>query len=299
MQFQQLSAFKAVYELGTVTAAADYIHITQPAVSRLIASLETKVGFKLFQRVKGRLLPTEKGQAFYQEVAKAYGAIENLSTSAEEIKQSHHGSLHIAAFPMLSSFLLPKLLAQFIVKHPNLVTSLKTFRSEEIQRKTALQACDVGFALLPEVTEGVESIELQSECVCILHKDSPLAQHPQITPTLLQGTPLISCEKDDTQLQVDRAFKKHRVKRNEVAEVSLATAVASLVANGVGAAIIDPFSAQLAVEHHDSIIIKPFSPKVTFSFFIMLPSLKRRSNLVENFVNEFIEHALKLGAVRL
>tara|TARA_R110000744_G_scaffold98144_5_gene189638 strand:+ start:6144 stop:7049 length:906 start_codon:yes stop_codon:yes gene_type:complete len=297
MQFQQLNAFKAVYELGTVTAAADFIHITQPAVSRLIVSLERNVGFQLFQRVKGRLLPTDKGQAFYLEVSKAYSAIESLSDCAKDIKNSHHGSLHIAAFPMLSANFLPKILAKFLKEHRDISTSLKTYRSEEVQRRTALQSCDIGFALLPEVTEGVTRIAIECNCVCILPPNSPLAHLSVITPDLLAEQSLISCEKDDTQQLVDSAFRKKKVKQKEVVEVSLASAIATLVGEGIGASIVDPFSAQYAVDVHPGVIIKPFKPNIPFRFFILLPSLRTRSEVVDNFISLFFLQAEQAGIV--
>ena len=298
MQFQQLNAFKSVYELGTVTAAADYIHITQPAVSRLIASLERNIGFILFQRIKGRLLPTEKGKAFYIEVSKAYGALESLSESASDIKNSSFGSLHIAAFPMLSCNFLPNLLGKFLAKQQNLHSSLKTYRSEEVLRRTALQSCDIGFALLPEVTTGVTSIKVECNCVCILPHDSPLAEHSVITPSDLEGHALISCERDDTQRQVDIVFHKAKIKRNEVAEVSLAIAIASLVSEGVGASIVDPFSAKYSAGNNVNILIKEFEPSILFSFFILLPSLRAKSEIVDQFIELFF-HEAKLAGIEL
>lgn len=295
MQFQQLNAFKAVYELGTVTAAADYIHITQPAVSRLIASLERNIGFPLFQRVKGRLLATEKGKAFYLEVSKAYNALESLSQSAADIKNGSFGSLYISAFPMLSSNFLPQLLGKFLAKNKNLHSSLKTYRSEEVLRRTALQSCDIGFALLPEITEGVTSIQVECNCVCILPQGSPLTALPQITPHDLEGHPIISCEKDYTQQQVDKAFYKAKVKRNEVAEVSLAIAIASLVSEGVGAAIVDPFSAKYSVSNGSGIVIKEFSPSIPFRFFILLPALRAKSEIIDQFIEMFFLEAKSAG----
>ena len=72
MKFSYVRAFKAVYELGTVTSAANHLFVTQPAISRLISQLEEELGFELFERIKGRLLPTDQGRAFYQEVCLLY-----------------------------------------------------------------------------------------------------------------------------------------------------------------------------------------------------------------------------------
>lgn len=295
MQFQQLNAFKAVFELGTVTAAADFVHITQPAVSRLIASLERNVGFKLFQRVKGRLIPTDKGYAFYLEVAKAYGAIESLEQSAIDIGQKEQGSLHISAFPMLSSCFLPQVLAHMIVDSDNLSSSLKTYRSEEVLRRTALQSCDIGFALLPEITEGVTSIEVTCDSVCILPPRSPLAHLDIITPLDLCGQPVIRCEQDVTQQSIEQVFKQHGANFNDVAEVSLASAIASLVSYGAGSAIVDPFSAHAAIGAGQNIIVKPFEPRIEFKFFILFPTLKVRSEIANKFVKLFFELAASEG----
>ncbi len=295
MQFQQLNAFKAVFELGTVTAAADFIHITQPAVSRLIGSLERKVGFKLFQRVKGRLIPTDKGYAFYLEVAKAYNAIESLEQSAIDIGQKEQGSLHISAFPMLSACFLPQVLAQMIVDTDNLASSLKTYRSEEVLRRTALQSCDIGFALLPEITAGVTSIEVTCDSVCILPPHSPLASLDIITPTDLSAQPLICCEQDVTQQSIEQVFKHHGAKFNAVAEVSLASAIASLVSFGAGSAIVDPFSARAAISAGQNITVRPFEPKIEFKFFILFPTLKVRSEIANKFVTLFFELAAREG----
>ena len=76
MNFSHVRAFKAVFELGTVTGAANYLHVTQPAISHLIAALEDDLGFQLFDRVKGRLLPTDEGRSFYSGfVSKTCGRV--------------------------------------------------------------------------------------------------------------------------------------------------------------------------------------------------------------------------------
>jgi DNA-binding transcriptional LysR family regulator len=118
-----------------------------------------------------------------------------------------------------------------------------------------------------------------------------------ITPELLADHPLVSCEKDDTQQLVDKAFRKKKLKQKEVAEVSLASAIATLVAEGVGAAIVDPFSAQYASEVHPGVVIKPFKPSIPFRFFILLPSLRTRSEVLDKFIALFIKQAEQLGVV--
>jgi hypothetical protein len=65
---RQIEALKAVIEHSTVSAAAKVLHVSQPAMSKLIAHLEAEAGLQLLARIKGRLTPTEPGMRLYDEV---------------------------------------------------------------------------------------------------------------------------------------------------------------------------------------------------------------------------------------
>lgn len=91
MKLTQLNAFKAVVECQTVTAAAERLNLSQPAVSRLISGLEQRIGFQLFIRKGNRLELSDEGQAFYLEVAKVFDAVSGLSQSASSIRSRHFG----------------------------------------------------------------------------------------------------------------------------------------------------------------------------------------------------------------
>lgn len=298
MKFQQLSAFKAVYELGTMTAAAEHIHITQPAISRLISSLEHQLGFQLFQRIKGRLLPTDQGKAFYFEVARAFSALDTLEDSARDIRAHHHGSLHITAFPMLSNSFLPRILGQFLGTDSSLKASLTSYRSEEVLRRTEIQSCDVGFALIEAFRPSPSVITqvVKGDCVCIIPSDSPLAGKSYLVPEDLADIPFIRYESEDsTQQELDQLLRGYGVRSNDVLEVSFANVAAMLVGEGIGAAVVDPFTALNAKQCGLNILIKAFQPKVSFQFHVLYPALRPISNVTEGFVRFFFARAEETG----
>ena len=68
---RQIEAFKAIVETASVTAAAANMHVSQPSVSRLLHSLEEAVGFNLFERRKGRLVPAELSGAIGVDKARS------------------------------------------------------------------------------------------------------------------------------------------------------------------------------------------------------------------------------------
>ncbi|WP_265233897.1 LysR family transcriptional regulator [Lyngbya sp. CCAP 1446/10] len=90
INFEWYRSFIEVYRVGTVSGAAQVLHLTQPAVSQHLAALESALGNQLFQRTPRRMVPTEAGQRLYTQVA---GAIEKLESvphknSTAEIPQT-------------------------------------------------------------------------------------------------------------------------------------------------------------------------------------------------------------------
>ncbi|RZI79903.1 MAG: LysR family transcriptional regulator, partial [Pseudomonas sp.] len=97
MNFKQIETFRAVMVSGSMTAAAQALHTSQPNVSRLIAQLERANGFKLFERVGARLVPTDEGAQFFADVERAFIGLHSLENSAQHLKRGGTGRLRIGA----------------------------------------------------------------------------------------------------------------------------------------------------------------------------------------------------------
>jgi DNA-binding transcriptional LysR family regulator len=77
-------SFVAVYRVGTVSGAAQVLHLTQPAVSQHLAALESALGHPLFQRTPRRMLPTEEGKRLYTQVAAGIEQLESITLKMPE-----------------------------------------------------------------------------------------------------------------------------------------------------------------------------------------------------------------------
>jgi DNA-binding transcriptional LysR family regulator len=88
--------------VGTVTAAADMLNTSQPAVSRSIQQMEVAIGLKLFRRDKGRLLPTAQALALHDEVKKSFLGLENICRAAANLRSFQSGSVSIVCAPAFS-----------------------------------------------------------------------------------------------------------------------------------------------------------------------------------------------------
>ncbi len=294
MKLSQLNAFRAIVECQTVTAAAEQLHLSQPAVSRLLSGLEDQLGFKLFNRKKNSMSLSDEGQAFYLEVAKVFDAISGLTCSADSIRTGHFGSLNIAAMPLLSNAFLPRIVAQLLQQAPQLKVSFKTYRSEEVIRRIQSQAMDIGFAFVNEPLAGVLAQRIECQCVCLLPSQSDLAKKEVVDIADIANQRLIRHEKDIIQVHLDSLFNRYGLKTIEQIEVSFASTAAALVREGVGLTITDPFTAHMAIEHPD-VTMRPLAFNLTFEFDILYPALRPIHRYSAQFIEQFIRLADAMG----
>lgn len=303
MKLSQLNAFKAVIECQTVTAAAERLNLSQPAVSRLLVALEQRLGFQLFIRKGNRLLLSDDGEAFYLEVIRAFEAISGLDHAASSIRANRFGSLNIAAMPLLSNAFLPRTLARFLHQTSQMKVALKTYRSEDVVRRVQSQTTDIGFAFIDEPLAGVRAQRVKCESVCLLPACSSLAKKSHIDLDDLAELPLIRHEKDVSQRQFDALLRRYQLNMTERIEVSLATTAAALVREGLGMAITDPFTARIYSEHKE-VIERPLAFSLPFEFEVLYPALRPLNRHAQRFIKHFIELSedmeivLSIGPIR-
>src|SRR5690606_27263799 len=173
-QIRQLEAFQAVMENGSITRAAITLHISQPAVSKLIAELERKCGFKLFQRQGNRLTVTAEGQLLFNEVQRMIISSEDIQLKVREIREQRFGTLNIAAFPALCTRILPGIVTRFIQSHPNVRPLMTSSGSRFLIEWVTAQRSDIGIGLLAKDRPGIRLVKImQVEGVCALPPGHP------------------------------------------------------------------------------------------------------------------------------
>jgi len=139
-----LLAFRQTMLTGSVTRAAAQLGRTQPAISRLLKELEEDVAFRLFERVRGRLVPTPEGRLFFEEVQRSFRGLDRLGEVAAEIRQGRHGTLRLAAMPAAAASFLPGVLRRFAATSPGMAVDVAVQSSVEVVRLVQLQESDLG-----------------------------------------------------------------------------------------------------------------------------------------------------------
>jgi DNA-binding transcriptional LysR family regulator len=284
MNFKQIEAFRAVMLSGSMTAAADALHTSQPNISRLIAQLERHVGFKLFERVAGRLLPTAEGASLFADVERAFTGLNDLERSAQNIRRGGTGRLRIGAVPSLTLTLLPRVIQRFRQQNPDVAISIHTNDSPTVAHWAASQFCDLGLASY--VGEDMPGVDTRIICdvpgVCVFPKGHRLAALACVTPEDLQGEEFISLSQNDgSRTRIDRAFPSDKAYRKLNLETHHAATVCALVALQLGVSIVSPL---VAAEYlHTGIETRPFQPHIRFSTYLLRASDRPQSLLSQRF----------------
>ena len=277
MNVRQLEAFKAIMELGSFTRAAEKLHLSQPAVSKLIYLLERTCGYALFQRQKNGVLPTPEAKMLFSEVERVFLSVESVAARAKAIGQFDYGEITLVAFPSLATRILPPILASFMASRPGLKINFYSRNSWLLVDRVATQGVDLGFGMTATERPGVNFEKLCTmDAVCALHPSHRLADRPHIKARDLAGERFIALvEEDRAQIVIDKAFADEGIEREIALKVQLTEACCSLVAAAAGVAIVDPLST--AGFRPDELVVRPFHPAVQQEIFVVTPSFRQPS----------------------
>ncbi len=132
--FAQLEALRRIARTGSFSRAARALHVTQPAVSQQIASLQRALGVQLVQIVRNRPLLTDAGR-FVAERAEIVGReLETLLRETADYRNAERGSLQLAATLTVGNYLLPGLLAHFMRNRPHVVPHVEVANTSAVAR---------------------------------------------------------------------------------------------------------------------------------------------------------------------
>lgn len=268
---------------GTTVRAAEMLHISQPAVSRYLQNLELEVGFALFERHQGRLRPTAEGDALFGEVQNTFAGLGRLYRVAEDIRLLRRGHLRLVVPTPLARGLLPRAIAEFRARHPEVTVTLDIAVRRELRNRVDAQQFDLAFATLPFDYTGAEIIPLVTVSgVCVLPSGHELADRKVIRAKDLLDAPFISLSPDTlARFEIDTVFEDASVRRNLAIETQNASSVCELVAAGLGVSVVDPFTANSFTKM--GIHVRPFRPAITYDYGLLYPAQRPLSQIAEAF----------------
>jgi DNA-binding transcriptional LysR family regulator len=285
MNYRQIEIFATVMRAGTASHAAELLGISQPAVSRAIAQLESSVRFSLFARIHNRLVPTPEARLFLSDVEESFRGLDTLRASAAWIRDQGAGEIKVASLSAISATVVPEAIARFQQDHPDTRITLHVLWSRDVRDRVASGQFDVGLVADEIDTSGVDSRAFTNHrASCVMHRDCELARKELITPADLDGIPLVNYPPEDRwRQQLDEAFRAAGVRPRTVVETTYSATVCALVAQRVGVGFITP----KAVGGADlsDLVVRPFEPEMGVRVLLILPLARQKSQIVRKFID--------------
>jgi DNA-binding transcriptional LysR family regulator len=248
MNGRQIEIFHMVMKLGTVTGAAERLGITQPAVTASLQQTESILGIELFHRTGGRLHPTDEARVLDEEAGRIQDSIGVFRTLANQLKKSLASHLRISTPPIFAHALVPKTVARFVDQHPECVLNITTQHHEEILNSISRDGgpSDLGFTLGVDSRPRIGATEIgKVEIVALIPARWSDLPRSVVSVTDLYANPIIGTfPGEPLGNAVEDMLDQAGIANHHNVRVHNHSVAANLVADGVGATIIDSITAR-------------------------------------------------------
>lgn len=283
--FRQFQAFHAIIERGTVTAAAEHLGISQPAISNLLAQLERGTKLKLFERRRGRLVPTPEAAVLFDEIDTVVRGLDHVNQAVVDLQNQKAGQLQVATSHALAFGFLPSEIAAFGRDRPALTIAFQSQYSGKIQEWVTAGLFEIGICEMPVRHEGLEQRELTFETLCAIPENAGIAAQPRLTPQVLDDFPFIIMGADHMVTRRTReAFHSQGANFRIRCHTDLFRNALNLVKQGLGAAMIDPFT--LAADDGKGYVVRPFEPSILLDIVVVTGRGRPLSAIGQEFLDQ-------------
>lgn len=293
LNLRQIEVFRAIMLSGSISGASKLLFVSQPAVSRLIAYTEQRLGFVLFDRIKGRLYPTPEAHRLFAEVTSLYQSVQRVNDMAESLAENREGQLVIACSPSLGQSLLPLAVAQFGQRFPNVRIVLHTLIPNVLEQALLAHRVELGVAYTPREHPSITALPLiDNRLVAVLPIGHRLAGLRQIDISDLKKEPLIGYSPElPLAMLMGQLFgdseEDQPATRIEVQQAHVACA---MVQAGAGVALVDEMTVKGPT--WTKVVATPLIESVEAPIKLLYLELNPMSRLAKEFIN--VLQSLKL-----
>ncbi|QJD83483.1 LysR family transcriptional regulator [Cohnella herbarum] len=259
LNVHQLHIFYTVAERGSFSAAAQALHMTQPAVTMQVQALEERFGTKLLNRTTKKLVLTEAGHRLLPQARKAVELMRDTDEMMIKFIEELKGRLQFAASLTIGEYVLPRLLGPFLRKFPEVSVDMKVMNTTEIIEAVANQGLDFGIIEAPCDVAGFDAEPvMDDELMLITPANHPFAYRDEVTLEEVIREPMVLREKGSGTRQImEDELLRHGISEENlrvVSEFGSTGAVKSAVEAGLGLSLLSVWT----IKHELSLgLLKP------------------------------------------
>lgn len=272
LTLQKLEIFSWVVQLGSVTRAAEYLGVAQPAVTAHLRDLEKKLGVRLVQRTGRHLVLTDAGIRFHRWAEEMLTRASEMSRELSSLNDGASGMAVIGASMTVGTYALTELLVEYLRQYPNTLVETQIANTKLATEAARTGACDFAVLLLDPKQDlnGLILEPLWEERLLLMaagHDDrigssatlSDIARLPFVGPP----RKLVRRDLEDQAL-----YAQGIPNRQVVLELGHPEAIKRAVIAGVGLAFIEASAVQTEVAHGELRIVRTPEVQITMPIFL-------------------------------
>jgi LysR family nitrogen assimilation transcriptional regulator len=269
LDLRRLRYFVKVAELGSLTRAAEALHVAQPALSQQMRSLEDELGVKLLARGSRGVAPTEAGRRLLQE---ARGLLAGMKTMVERVRgdaSEPEGEVVIGVGQTIGSLLMVPLLELAAKRLPRVRIQVREMLSGLLPDLVRAGSVDFAITYNAATGNGVEAISVLSEEMCLVGQRRLAQRHlgralkEDLPVRALAGLPLYLSRRTHVLRElVEGVARQKKVALNLLAEVDSLYIMKELALGGSGFCVLSRANVRREVQHHDLYVGRLVAPVV-------------------------------------
>lgn len=286
LNFRQIEVFHAVMTAKTVSGASDLLNVSQPGLSRTLKHTEDRLGFSLFNRVSGRLVPTKEAVALFSEVEGIYKKIEDLEMHIKRLERGEDSVFRIGAQPSVGHNIVPRALSKLKRKFTKLVIQFDILSRHQVTNYLLKEEGEYVVGVFPINHPNISSEKYcAAPLVCVMQSNHRLCDKKSISVKDIASESLISFRANTPHgALIDSAFREAGVKRNVSTYVRFAETACIFVRDGLGVAIVDEFT--MFGNSGSGLEARPITPSRMLPLYVHHNKFSGRSLVSDEFESE-------------
>lgn len=243
MEFRVLRYFLTVAREESITGAANFLHVTQPTLSRQLKDLEQELGKKLFIRSSHSIILTDEGMLLRKRAEEIVDMVDKLGAEFSSMEETISGDVYIGSGETDAMRQIARVAKELQLSYPNIRYHLYSGNSDDVTERLDKGLLDFGILIQPADLSKYNYVNMPAKDVwgVVMRKDSPLAYKDTIQAVDLLSVPVI-CSRQAMKQTLSKNefadwFGENFDKLNVVTTYNLAYNAAIMVEEGIGYAI--------------------------------------------------------------
>ena len=263
-----LQYFLAIAEEQSITKAAEYLHISQPTLSKQMMDLEESLGKQLLIRGRKKVTLTEEGTYLRDRAQEIISLMDKTESALRENEQSITGDVYIGCGEHRSTFSIMQIIRTIREEYPDIRFHFFSSNADAIIERLDNGLLDMGFLLEPEISPRYDyrKLNLCETWGILMRKDSPLAGKEEITFSELTGLPLIMPSQTSNRNHLTTFFADAMTKPNIVSTYNLIYNAGLMVEAGIGYALCIDELINTTGRH--PLVFRPLSPHLQSNVYL-------------------------------